>query len=47
MPSRKGFQKKNVQKILSTNSTKTQVAVKQFEIVYIRKKYSENNTLIQ
>jgi len=47
MLSRKELQRKNRQKIHSTNSTRTEVAARQIEIVYIRKKYSENNTLIQ
>jgi hypothetical protein len=47
MPSWQELQKKNREKILSTNSTKMQVAVQRIGIIYIRKKYSENNTLIQ
>jgi hypothetical protein len=46
MLSRKELQRKEEGIFHSTNSTRTEVAVRQFEIVYIRKKYSDNNTLI-
>jgi hypothetical protein len=46
IPTRKELQRKKEGIFLSTNSTRTEVAARQIGIIYIRKKYSDNNTLI-